>query len=245
MSRLALAGLLASACAGADRPAPTPLSAAQHLERARHDEAEATAHGLRAAQAGAREGARGGRPACVEGVAAVPSPESGGEALTVMTPCFTAHERTSAVERREAGRHEAAAREHRKTATRLLDAERQACDAIAPDERDHSPFWHREDIAAVAPVVKDGHIRGVEIRFKRVAGLTEDWLRRAIACHQARAAVAGFDPSFMPYCPLALEGVSAEVRAGTDGLIVVLQAPRAAQAEAALGRAEDLLLGTP
>ena len=124
----------------------------------------------------------------------------------------------------------------------LVEAEAQRCEGIGVDEREHSPFFHRDDIRSVEPLSVQGQVQGARVWFRKVPGLTVEWMRRDIACHLARAAAMGYSTSEMPYCPLMLEGVSAEITEVPEGIIVELRAPRAAIARAVLGRAEDLLL---
>ena len=234
--------LAMAACGGANRPRPAPLSAVDHVAQARREESEARAHDARAVDARVAEASLGGQPACLDSTALVPAPQSGGEELTVMRPCFVTHQRSSALEAEAAARHRATARSHRAHATALVEAEATRCEGIGLEEREHSPFAHVDDIRAVEPLLVDGRVRGARVWFRKVPGLTVAWMRRDIECHLARAAAMGYSTSEMPYCPLMLEGVKAEVFERPEGILVVLRADRAESAQAVLGRAEDLLL---
>ena len=87
----------------------------------------------------------------------------------------------------------------------MVDREAAACARIPPGEREHSPFAHRAEIADVVPHRVDGVVRGVVVEFRAVPGLSAEWMRRDIACHQAHVAVVGHvpvgladDPTLMP-----------------------------------------------
>ena len=62
-------------------------------------------------------------------------------------------------------------------------------------------------------------------------------LRAAYACHQAQAAVAGFDPAVMSYCPATLPDVAISVAESADGYVVTFTSSRDDIAASVLGRA--------
>jgi hypothetical protein len=133
---------------------------------------------------------------------------------------------------RDAEEHRRRAAEHRAAAQALRDAEARACVGIAPEDRDMSPFNHKEDIARVEPLTTQRSVpnttnppilRGATVVFRAVPGLTPEWLQRTIDCHLARNAAMGYDASDMPYCPLMLKDVSATVTSTGDGLAVAVR----------------------
>src|SRR5688572_24919772 len=51
----------------------------------------------------------------------------------------------------EAKQHERRAKEHTAIAVMLRDAENRACQTVSVEDKEISPFYHKEDIAAVRP----------------------------------------------------------------------------------------------
>lgn len=131
---------------------------------------------------------------------------------------------------REAERHRARAAAHRAASAVLRSAEASACTGVTPQDRDMSPFAHREDVVRAEPVLTPGGSKspprqvGVTVIFRTVPGLTSEWLQRIIDCHIARNAVLGHDAPEMAYCPLAVPGVTAHVSAEHGGYAVTLRA---------------------
>jgi hypothetical protein len=74
-----------------------------------------------------------------------------------------------------------------------------------------------------------------------VPGLTVDWLREAIACHQARAAALGWPERHFPYDPTMVPGTAVTVEERGASILVVVRADDDLAAQVAYGRAEDLL----
>jgi hypothetical protein len=237
---LLAAVLLAVACGGRSPdpwPAPRPLGVQEHLAEAERQDAEAQVHEQTASEATRRDPYE---LICPDPVLA-DQLTSGGERLLARTPCWSA-EPTAATRHRELAEHlRADAAAHRARAAELAAAERRACDGMPAEELAHSPFAHREDVDAVAALVENGRVHGARIRFRPVPGLTVDYLRGAIACHQARAAALGWEPTHFAYDPTLLPG--AEVRVHQHGQAVVVTARAADQATALTiyGRAEELL----
>lgn len=118
----------------------------------------------------------------------------------------------------EAEVHRKAAAAHRAASQALRDAERAGCVGIADDDRDMSPFEHREDVASVE-MRPDGAL----VFFRAVPRLTEQRLQRVIDCHLARNAALGHAVPEMPACPLVPKGVSATVASTPTGLAVTLR----------------------
>jgi len=82
---------------------------------------------------------------------------------------------------------------------------------------------------------------GARVLFRRVRGLDAGWMRRAVACHQARAAALGYPPRVMSYCPLMVAPTTATVEVSGDLIAVTITARRDEDAAAVLGRARALL----
>lgn len=144
--------------------------------------------------------------------------------------------------------HRELADKHRAAAQALRDAEANACAGIAEEDRDVSPFYHREDITSVSQVngsvqrgnTKAGQLEGGRAVFRAVPGLTAEWLQREVNCHLARAAAVGYDPAQMPYCPLQLKGVVAKVSSVGDGFAVEVTSDDATTAQEIWRRMQTL-----
>lgn len=225
------------ACASQPKVPPRPLGAHDHLAEAERHERDARAIEQRA---GADE-RLGGRPAVTCGDQTIADQvTSGGERLGIHVPCWT-DEAAAVARHRDAARLRADARAHRVQARALVATARIACEGLPESERDHSPFAHHEDIAAVEAVLEGDRIAGARITFHPVPGLDAAWLGRALACHHAQAAVFGFDPLFMTECPSAVAGATTTVLDEPAGLVVVVRATDPAAALVIYARAEALL----
>ncbi len=237
------AALFVASCAAPkpiDRGHDRPLSVAEHQQEADRHEHEAeqqeSLYRPEAANPNAQPLQCFDQP-----LAGVPT--DGTEAIPLMRPCWTVNNNPTAHHKQAAEAHLRAAAEHRAQAAELLGAEKQSCRGMGEQEISHSPFYHREDILSVKPYREGRTLRGAVVVFRRVPGLTADWMRRAIACHQARAAVMGYSTTFMSYCPLMLQGVAASVDNTPAGIMVTLRSKNDVTAAAVLGRAEDLVGG--
>ena len=111
----------------------------------------------------------------------------------------------------------------------LVDAEARSCAGISEEDRDTSPFYHREDIQSVSPLTtktqsgKGGVISkevGSTVVFRAVPGLTAEWLQREVDCHIARSAAGGHNMPEMDYCPLMVKAVKATVSSVGNGFAV-------------------------
>jgi len=236
MRRMMVAFALLTACGGSE-PAVTPtrpLSAAEHRTEAKRHDKEAQHHEAEARTAGrSTDSYRCGDTVLFD------QSTSGTERLSARVPCWSVE--VSGDHLREAQRERDEARRHRAAAYSLEEAERHYCSALSPDERDHTPFWHRSDIVAVTKVERSGRLRGARVVFRKVPSLTSDWMELAVKCHQARAAATGWDPTYMVYDPSVLEGVHVEVRDDPKGIAVEVTSGRDDTAAAIYGRAEGLL----
>lgn len=163
-------------------------------------------------------------------------------------PCWTTTANPTQKHESEAEAHKELAAKHRAAAAALAQAEAQACTGIDEQDRDTSPFYHREDISSVAPLdrtVKNGKqtstvLAGATVTFRAVPMLTAEWLQHEINCHLARAAAVGFDMPEMSYCPLMLKGVKATVSSAGDAFVVQVESDDANTAKEILNRSEAL-----
>jgi hypothetical protein len=119
---------------------------------------------------------------------------------------------------------------------------------MSPDDRDMSPFDHREDITSVVALTTSGggiltskpRTLGAVVTFRAVPGMTAEWLQRVVDCHLARNASLGNDVPEMPSCPLVPKGVAARVASTGDGFAVSIQAEDSKTAQEVLSRAQQL-----
>ena len=131
----------------------------------------------------------------------------------------------------------------------LGDAEDRACAGLEQQERDVSPFYHRDDIVSVRTSSEKARTRkgtfvrtaGARVEFRAVPGLTAERLRLEVSCQMARAAAAGYDMPETSYCPLWLSGIEAAVFVMGHGFAVEITAEDAQTVEEILRRAFALL----
>jgi hypothetical protein len=169
---------------------------------------------------------------------------SGGEPLTLAMPCWDYQDeaehavappvvaQASAIQRRTAADSEIQAIKG------LAESEIAACAHIPQREREHSPFSHRRSIAEVMPLFEAGKLRGAKVVFKPVPGLSADWLREDIACHQAHVAVLGSVPDAMAQDPTLVQNAEVTVIDEGDHLMVVVHTDSPDQAAVALAKAQ-------
>jgi hypothetical protein len=217
----------AIACASTPGAQPHDMSAASHEGMASAEDKSAAAHAAQYDPEAAAEKVRcgGTNPAC-----------------------WTSLENPTTEHRQMAAQHRKAAADHRAASKALRDAEASACAGLSEQDRDMSPFAHREDIAGVeelkspppytkAPAVLGGAV----ISFRAVPGMTAQWLKRVIDCHIARSAALGHNVPEMPYCPLVPKDVTATVTATDKGFAVALESKDADVAREILKRANALV----
>jgi hypothetical protein len=228
--------VVATACGGGNQQQPERLSVADNLAEADQHDREASEHERLYAES---RRAEGDPIRCYD--RRVPDPSLGGEPVRVLRPCWTQEQRparhhldTARAERKESARHRA-------VAASLLRAERDACHGLGEDEISHSPFFHREDILRVDEVTVDGELHGARVVFAKVSGLDAAWMRRAVSCHQARAAAMGFPDKMMSYCPLMVAPTTVAVEDRGRSIAVTIIARRGWEIAAVVGRAKDLL----
>lgn len=232
--RLLLAGLTACAAAPPVTPAQ-PLSAAEHRAQADEHDQRASRHGAAAQeQADDVDGY-----ACGDTVLADQA-TTGGERLGFAMPCWNTHAEASYEHRRAAEHERSEAMRHRALARELEIAEREKCAGLPANELDHTPFWHRADVARVERIVEGGRLRGARVTFRPVAGLTVDWLRHALQCHRARAATLGWTSTYMGYDPSVLAAATTSVTANGKDIAVEIVSNDPDVAAVIAGRAEAL-----
>ncbi|HEX7843299.1 MAG TPA: hypothetical protein VF469_37765 [Kofleriaceae bacterium] len=156
-------------------------------------------------------------------------------------PCWNPADEITERERVAALREEHRARQERRAAARLVEAELAACRGISPEEIEHSPFAHHSSIAEVIPHREGGRVRGVRIVFKPVPGLTAAWMQQAIACHRARFERLGEPPTYLPDDPTLVRGATVEVSVHLGQVEVLVEARSDVDASVALARAQDLV----
>lgn len=239
-NRCALAAaMFLAACASSAKVPPRPMGASDHLAVAQRCEDDARHHDELAADAEARKAQDGGL-ICGDRALAQQA-TSGGETLTPRPPCWTTEADAVARHRTAAAQLRADARAHRALARQLVGAAREACESLPENELVVSPFSHADDLRSVDAVVEGDRVRGARIRFKPVAGLDAAWLERSLSCHQALAAAVGFEPTYMPTSPAAVEHarvVAVDTAAGPE---VEIRSDDPAAALVIYARAEELL----
>ena len=154
--------------------------------------------------------------------------------------------------REEAARHRRVAEQHRVASQSLREAEQRFCSGVPPEDRDMSPFYHREDITVVGTVKQGPGIyggqgetspNGARVAFRAVPGLTGEWLQRVVDCHLARNAVAGTTDTTMDYCPLAVPHTTASVVSTGKGFAVDITSDDADSVREIVKRAQALKAG--
>lgn len=230
---------LALACGG-DQQRPERLSVSANLEEAAQHDREAAEH-ERLYQQSRR--AEGNPIECFD--QRTPYPSRDGEPVRVLRPCWTREQRPTRQQLDEARADRQEAARHRAVAASMRRAEHEACEGLGDDEMSHGPFAHREDIIRVEEVAIDGELHGARVVFGRVPGLGAGWLRRALSCHQARAAAMGYPAKVMTYCPLMVAPTTVTVEELGGTIAVTIIARRDWEIAAVVGRAKALLAASP
>ena len=222
----ASASALLFACAADPGTQPHDMSAAQHEAMAKQEENASASH-----------------EAQHDPNATTSTTQCGGKG-----GCWTSTSNPTAQHAEDAKHHHELAQKHRAASAALASAETSACVGISDDDRDTSPFYHREDIESVAPLTEDvktgkGVTKkqvGSTIVFRAVPGMTAEWLQRVVDCHMARAAAVGHEMPEMAYCPLELKGVKAKVTSTGSGFAINVSADDAATVAEIQKRAQAL-----
>jgi hypothetical protein len=236
-TRASFAGILllalsSAACASrATKPSVPPLSVAEH---------EITAADLeKAAQASEQKYDPDANLASLCHGSALHARESG-------EVCWTSVTNPTEEFLKHAAAHRRLATAHRAAAQSLRDAESRACSGVAPDDRDESPFDHREDILRIEPLLSAFSTvpwtEGVVVTFRAVPGMTTEWLQTLMDCQIARNAALGNDVPEMQHCLLVPRGVHAHVTKTREGFAVAIRAADEATANEILRRADGLMM---
>ena len=206
-------------------------------------------HEAMAAREGDAAGAHGKRhdPGATEERERCRSARHGSEVVDRI--CWTSASNPTAQHKEDAERHRKMAADHRAAAQALRTAESSACVGIPDEDRDMSPFAHREDIASVEPLnvsvggPKAASVRaeGAVITFRAVPGMTAQWLQRVLDCHLARNAALGHDAPEMAYCPLVPKSVTARVTQTQTGFSVAVRSEDPDAAREILRRSHALV----
>lgn len=195
-----IALLIAASCGPSISPHehPKPLSVQEHQQHA-------SEHDRRAAELGgeADDAAAFTAGTCVD--QSLPL-ESGGERTQVMTPCWTPTQYLFS-----AAEESRAAKDHRIWATQLAKVERSACEGLGETDIRRDPFTRSGDIITVSEFREANQLHGARVEFRKVEGLSVDWLNRSLRCHQARAAALGYPEEFMKHSPVSLQHVAMSV----------------------------------
>lgn len=206
----------------------------------------ATSHETAAGQAETTAGEHAARFDADAGVRAEKC-RNRGRAAESADACWTSVSNPTAEHLEHAAKLRRAAADHRAASQALRDAESRACTGLSEEQRDESPFDHREDIASVdrlssPPQGKGGmrYFEGAVVVFRAVPGMTAEWLQRLVDCHVARNAALGHDVPEMSSCPLVPKGAHATVTATSGGFAVAIRGDDEATSREILRRAEAL-----
>jgi len=225
-----LGGSRAVACASPAGVEPGAMSADKHAAVARQD--------TRTAEALVAEY----DPDAVDETERCSSAAGGGISRARNGACWTPLVNPAARQLKEAKRLRRLAAQHRAASQALRAAEAHACVGISEQDRDMSPFAHREDIQSVTRLQDLHGTDGAKVVFASLPEMTAEWLRRVVDCHLARNAAIGFEAASadMPYCPLAVGGARARVESVGDGFAVEINGSDPASVEEIIHHAEML-----
>jgi hypothetical protein len=226
LTTLAFGSSALIACASTPGARPSDMSAVQHEQAAASHEGEATPHAEQYS----------------------PAAQQATNHCDGKHPCWTSTSNPTDLHLSDAKKHRRMAADHRAAGQTLRAAEAQSCAGISDDDRDISPFYHREEITSVQPANAPsprgkgdpGHVTGAVVTFRAVSGLTAEWLQRIVDCHIARNNALGNDMPEMPYCPLVPKGVTAKVSSTGDGFAVTIESQDPNTAQEILRRAQSL-----
>jgi hypothetical protein len=119
--------------------------------------------------------------------------------------------------------------------------ELKACEGLARRDVERSPFSHRTAIVEVVPHREGGEVRGARVVFKAVPGLNAAWMRRAIACQQARNTKLGDTTSVATMDPTLVEGATTTVVQHGGRIDVLVETETETAGQLALTRAQQLV----
>jgi hypothetical protein len=163
--------------------------------------------------------------------------------------CWKSDENPTDEHKQDAEKHRKMAADHHAAARALRDAEASSCAGIPDEDRDMSPFNHREDISEVKPHVVYVRVSrqtvkkttGADVVFRAVPGMTAESLQRLVDCHVARASAVGHEMPEMSYCPLVLKGVIAKVSSTGNGFAIEVSSENPETAKEIRRRSEALV----
>ncbi|HKO94047.1 MAG TPA: hypothetical protein VJU61_22995 [Polyangiaceae bacterium] len=221
---------------------PHAMSAAEHQAAASQEEKSSEAHAEQFQPQASSPVERCG-------------PAGGGSVKGAGVVCWTSLQNPTAEHSEEADHHRELAAKHRAASDALRSAEASVCSGIDEEDRDLSPFAHREDIRSVSQVNEEvktakgtslrSRAAGATVVFQAVPGMTAEWLQRLVDCHLARNAAIGHAAASaeMSYCPLTLRGAKASVRSVGDGFAITIQSEDNDTSKEIIRRAESLAPG--
>lgn len=226
MKKIALLVLI-TGCASAPATGsvrPDEMSAAAHEAQAREADKAAAWHQR-------QYDPYAGRPTtpCV--------PNAGG---SLNEPCFQQVANPTAEHLRAAEMLRKHAAEHRVASKVLRDAETRACAGVASEDRDLSPFFHREYIVRVEPLREPATV-GARVVFRPTEGMTPEYLQRLIDCQIARNAALGDEALGLEDDPLGLPQVKAQALRVWDGIAIEVRSAKPETALRILARANALV----
>jgi hypothetical protein len=228
----------AAACAGTPGAQPHDMSATQHEAMAAKAEQGAALHQAQYNPEASETVERCGR---------------GGRNFThgggVEGACWSSTRNPTTEHLEQADKLRKIAADHRAASQALRDAEARVCAGLADEDRDISPFVHKEDIASVEPLYANvmsgkgqyARMEGAVITFRALPGMSAPWLQRLVDCHLARNAALGHEVPEMPYCPLVPRGVTATVTPTSTGFAVAVRSDDVDTANEVLRRARMLV----
>lgn len=127
------------------------------------------------------------------------------------------------------------------TRAQLAKVTASRCIGLFPASLERSPFAQREAIEEIVPHRLGTSIVGAHIVFKPIPGLTVSWMRRAIACHQARWEALGRPARYLAGDPTLVEGAEVSVSESDHRVVVLVETRAAPEAQVVLRRAKDLV----
>ena len=159
---------------------------------------------------------------------------------TTSAPCFTQVANPTAEHLRTAEMLRKHAAEHRAASKLLRDAETRACAGVSSEDRDLSPFFHRESIVRVEPLREPDTV-GARVVFRPIEGLTPEFLQRLVDCHLARNAALGDEALGLEDDPLGLPAIKAQAMRVWDGIAIEVRSSKPETALKILARANALV----
>lgn len=238
---LLLAGLAACASSPPRVERTSPKSYDDRIAEAAQHDRDATVHERQAADARARIDPNA--ISCGHSVVSNVGDQStsGGERISTWVPCWSVERDAARYHQAEADRLHREAQLDRAVARNLVAVEHEFCGVLPASELTHTPFYHREDVAAVEPYVEAEKVKGARIHFKPVAGLDANWMRKAVLCHRARAATIGYDPKYMDYDPTMLADINVAVTERKGAVHVLVRSDNEVTSAVVISRAKALL----